>query len=333
MKRSILIVLAFLTLASCGEKQGQDNTVKNDGPKETIVIPSFNADSAYQFVKAQTDFGPRVPESAAHQLCAEWLVSKLSDFADTVVTQDFRARIFNGQSLNGQNIIASFHPEARKRIVLCSHWDSRPFADHESDAAKWNTPIDGANDGASGVGVLMECARLFKSQPLNGKLGVDIILFDLEDYGPRQDEAEKYYDGENYWALGSQYWAKHPHSYGYKAYYGILLDMVGGSNPNFPKEYYSQGFAAWLSNKVWSKAHGLGYGMYFSNELGDPISDDHIPMNQAGLPTIDIIDLQPNSNNGSFPETWHTLNDNISNIDKNTLGIVGDLLVNIIYNE
>lgn len=334
MKKYIITILAALVLASCGEKQNQNTATRKDEMKKNIVVPTFNADSAYHFVKAQTDFGPRVPETEAHRQCAEWLTGKLSEFADTVMVQDFRTRIFNGKSLDGQNIIASFNPNAKKRIVLCSHWDSRPFADHDPDENNRNTPIDGANDGASGVGVLMECARLFRLQPLNGKLGVDIILFDLEDYGPRQDEAEKYYvEGENPWALGSQYWAKQPHVYGYKAYYGILLDMVGGSNPNFPKEYYSQGFAAWLSNKVWSKAYSLGYSHCFSNELGDPISDDHIPMNQAGLPTIDIIDLQPNSSNGSFPEMWHTLNDNISNIDKETLGMVGNVVVNVVYNE
>ena len=334
MKKYIITILAVLVLASCGDKQNTGKEANKKEEKKNVIVPQFSGDSAYQFVKAQTDFGPRVPETEAHALCAQWLVERLSEYADTVIVQDFRTRIFNGNGMNGQNIIASFHPEAAKRIVLCSHWDSRPFADHDPDEANWNTPIDGANDGASGVGVLMECARIFKNKPLNEKLGVDIILFDLEDYGPRQDEAEKYYaDGKNPWALGSQYWAKQPHVYGYKAYYGILLDMVGGSNPNFPKEYYSQGFAAWLSNKVWSKAYSLGYSHCFSNELGDPISDDHIPMNQAGLPTIDIIDLKPNSSNGSFPEMWHTLNDNISNIDTETLGMVGNVVVNIVYNE
>jgi hypothetical protein len=217
----------------------------------------------------------------------------------------------------------------------CAHWDSRPYADHDPDKANTRTPIDGANDGASGVGILLECARLFKAQPLPEKLGIDIVLFDLEDYGPHTEEAEKYYDGEtNYWALGSQYWAKHPHVYGYKAYYGILLDMVGGSEPSFPKEYYSQGYAGWVSNKVWRKAFDLGYRPFFSNEMGTAISDDHIPMNEiAGIPTIDIIDLQPNSSNECFPEVWHTLSDNLENIDKTTLGMVGDVLLHVIYEE
>ena len=332
MKKALIAIAAVMLLASCGEKPQPTPT---DGPKKTVTVPNFNADSAYQFVAKQTEFGPRVPETDAHAACAEWLIAKLGEYADTVIVQDFRTKLFNGKGIDGQNIVGVFHPEAKKRIVLCAHWDSRPYADHDPDEANTHTPIDGANDGASGVGVLLECARLFKAQPLPEKLGIDIVLFDLEDYGPHVDDAEKYYDDDlNYWALGSQYWAKHPHVYGYRAYYGILLDMVGGPNPNFPKEYYSQGYAATVSNKVWRKAFDLGYRSFFSNELGTAISDDHIPMNDiAGIPTIDIIDLQPESSNECFPEVWHTLNDNLENIDRNTLGMVGNVLMHVLYEE
>lgn len=331
---TLVIVLAFL-LASCGEKQHKGTPQSKQEPKKTVVVPQFHADSAYQFVAHQTSYGPRVPLTEAHSACAEWLTAKLAEYADTVIVQDFRTRLYDGRGIDGKNLIGVFHPEAKKRIVLCAHWDSRPYADHDPDEANTRKPIDGANDGASGVGVLLECARQFKSMPLREGLGVDIIFFDLEDYGPHQEETMKYYDEEiNHWALGSQYWAKHPHVYGYKAYYGILLDMVGGSNPNFQKEYYSQGYAAWVSNKVWHRAHDLGYRPYFSNELGSLISDDHLPLNQtAGIPTIDIIDLQPESSNNCFPEVWHTLNDNIEHIDKNTLGMVGDVLLHVIYEE
>ena len=322
-------------MAACTETPKPADPNGKQEPKKTVVVPNFNADSAYQYVAKQTSFGPRVPETTAHAACADWLTAKLSEWADTVIVQEFRTRLFNDKGIDGKNIIGVFHPEAKKRIVLCAHWDSRPFADHDPDAANSRTPIDGANDGASGVGVLLECARQFHLQALPEKLGVDIVLFDLEDYGPHQEEAEDYYDDRvNYWALGSQYWSKHPHVYGYKAYYGILLDMVGGSNPNFPKEYYSQGFAAWVSNKVWRKAADLGYRPYFTNELGTMISDDHIPMNQiAGIPTIDIIDLHPESSNECFPEVWHTLNDNLEHIEKTTLGMVGDVLLNVVYEE
>ena len=322
-------------LASCNEKKPNISPEGDTQPKKTIIVPQFNADSAYQYVAMQTQFGPRVPETKAHADCAAWLTAKLGEFADTVIVQDFRTRLFNEKGIDGQNIVAVFHPKAKKRIVLCAHWDSRPYADHDPDEANTHTPIDGANDGASGVGVLLECARQFKLQALPEHLGIDIVFFDLEDYGPHQTEAELYYDESvNHWALGSQYWSKHPHVYGYKAYYGVLLDMVGGSNPNFPKEYYSQGYAAWVSNKIWRKAYDLGYRPYFNNELGPIVSDDHLPMNQmAGIPTVDIIDLQPESSNGCFPEVWHTLNDNLENIDKTTLGMVGDVLLHTIYEE
>ena len=333
-KHLIIIFAAALLLAACDETKPTGTSTQDD-PKKTVSVPQISADSAYQFVAKQTIFGPRVPETKAHADCAEWLTAKMSEFADTVIVQDFRTRLFNGMGLDGQNIIGVFRPEAKKRIVLCAHWDSRPYADHDPEEANTHTPIDGANDGASGVGVLLECARQFKLQALPEHLGVDIVLFDLEDYGPHLEEADLYYDESvNYWALGSQYWSKHPHVYGYKAYYGILLDMVGGSNPNFPKEYYSQGYAAWVSNKVWRKAADLGYRPCFTNELGTMISDDHLPMNQiAGIPTIDIIDLQPNSSNACFPEVWHTLNDNLEHIDKTTLGMVGDVLLHVVYEE
>ena len=333
MKRIVVFIGILILLGAC-ERQPNKPTTDNK-PTKNVNVPEFDADSAFAFVKAQTDFGPRVPNSAAHQLCAEWLINKLSEYADTVMVQDFRARLFNNKGIDGQNIIATFHPEATKRIVLCAHWDSRPFADHDPDEANWNHPIDGANDGASGVGVLIENARGFHNQPLPEKVGVDIILFDLEDYGPRHDQTEQYYDDRrNHWALGSQHWAAQPHIPGYHANYGILLDMVGNTEPNFMKEYYSQGYAAWLSNKVWRIAQDLGYQPYFVNELGDPISDDHLPLNEiAGIPTIDIIDLRPQSVNQSFPDTWHTLNDNIEHIDKNSLKMVGNVLNHTVYQE
>ena len=330
--RRVFPIFLLVLLVAC---EGKKPSGQSPQPKSNVVIPEFNADSAFAFVKAQTDFGPRVPLSTAHELCCEWLVTKLSTYADTVMVQDFRTRLFNNQGIDGKNIIASFHPKATKRIILCSHWDSRPYADHDADEANWNHPIDGANDGASGVGVLIENARCFHNQPLPEKLGVDIIFFDLEDYGPRHDQAEQYYDDRrNYWALGSQYWSAQHHVPGYQANYGILLDMVGATEPNFMKEYYSQGYAAWLSNKVWRLAQDLGYRESFVNELGDPISDDHLPMNEiAGIPTIDIIDLRPESSNRSFPGNWHTLEDNIDHIDKNTLGMVGNVLNHLIYQE
>ena len=190
MKKFIPVILLF-ALFACNHNQptGPDNETRKT---ENVQVPAFNADSAFAFVKAQTDFGPRVPNTEAHELCAAWLVEKLNGYADTVIVQEFRTRLYNNKGIDGKNIIASFNPQAKKRVILCSHWDSRPYADHDADEANWNTPIDGANDGASGVGVLIECARCFHNQTLPEKVGVDIILFDLEDFGPPFYNAELY---------------------------------------------------------------------------------------------------------------------------------------------
>ena len=326
LKKLLIISLAMLSMTSCDNKQNSKPMAQPAPQVKQVVIPDFNADSAYNYVKKQLDFGPRVPGSVAHKQCAEWFVDFFSDKADTVYVQDFRTRLYDGRGIDGKNIIAAFNPEAKKRILLAAHWDSRPFADHDPDKNNWNTPIDGANDGASGVGVLMEIARILNDNPVN--IGVDIILFDLEDYGAPYFLNLMTNDD---WALGSQYWAKNPHIYNYRAYFGILLDMVGASNAKFPKEYYSQQFAPALSNDVWKIARELGYDEYFTNELGHPINDDHIYVNAiARIPMIDIIHLENNSESSFYPY-WHTVKDNIEQIDPKTLGMVGDVVVNVLY--
>jgi hypothetical protein len=326
LKKITIISLVVLTMFSCDNKQNSKPAAQPAPQAKQVVIPQFNADSAYNYVAKQLEFGPRVPGSEAHKQCAEWFIDFFNEKADTVYVQDFRTRLYNGNGIDGKNIIAAFNPEAKKRILLAAHWDSRPFADHDPDEKNWNTPIDGANDGASGVGVLMEIARLMKETPTN--VGVDIILFDLEDYGA------PYYLNlmtNDDWALGSQYWSKNPHIYNYRAYFGILLDMVGAPNAKFPKEYYSQQFAPALSNDVWRIAREIGYSDYFTNELGHPINDDHIYVNvHARIPMIDIIHLENNSESSFYPY-WHTVKDNIEQIDPKTLGMVGDVVVNVIY--
>ena len=327
--KTLILSSLLILLASCDDNRNNKAVTQTTTQKQVITIPSFNADSAYNYVKKQLDFGPRVPGSDAHKQCANWFINFFEEKADTVYIQDFKTRLYDGKAIDGKNIIASFNPNAKKRIILAAHWDSRPFADHDPDENNWNTPIDGANDGASGVGIIMEIARLLNQNPIN--IGIDMILFDLEDYGAPQ---QLNYMSNDDWALGSQYWAKHPHIYNYKAYFGILLDMVGAANPKFPKEYYSQQFAAWVSNEVWRIAREIGYADYFSNEIGHPINDDHIAMNTiAKIPTIDIIHLENDSENGSFYPYWHTLNDNLEQIDAKTLEMVGNVVLNVIYNN
>ena len=323
----------ILVFAGCENEKKPTQTVQKQ-EKKNVVVPAFVGDSAYYFVKRQCDFGPRVPESEAHQQCADWMIETLRGYADTVFVQDFRTRIYNERGIDGKNIIASFNPNAKKRINVAAHWDSRPYADNDPDESNWQKPIDGANDGASGCGVMMEMARVMKTHRVADNIGIDLIFFDLEDYGaPKWADESLHTDLA--WGLGSQYWSKKPHVGGYSAYYGILLDMVGASNPRFHKEYYSQSNAAWVVNKVWRTARDMGYDEYFTNELGDPINDDHIyMMHYAGIPTIDMIHLIGDEDRTScFFPYWHTMNDNIDCIDAKTLQMVGNVVMKVIFNE
>jgi len=333
MKQSSIIILLIFALTGCdGVVKKTSQTASSPEIRKTIHVPVFESDSSYSFIAQQIAFGPRVPGTSAHTNCALWLKEKMEHFADTVMVQDFKARVYNKKILDGKNIISSFNPKAGKRILLAAHWDSRPYADHDPDPANHRKPIDGANDGASGVGILMEIARLIKNSPLDPILGVDIIFFDLEDYGPHNDERSN--GDDDFWALGAQYWSRNPHKSAYKAQFGILLDMVGASNPVFPREYYSQQYAAWVLDKTWRTAQRLGYDNYFVNKPGYPINDDHIPVNRiAGIPMIDIIHIDQNSVNGTFYDHWHTLNDNLDQIDVKTLQIVGEVVTTVIYEE
>ncbi|MBO4574967.1 MAG: M28 family peptidase [Bacteroidales bacterium] len=333
MKKILLILGIILAFISC-ENSNKPQQASQQPAKKNVTVPAFSGDSAYYFVKAQCDFGPRVPGSEAHEDCAEWLTATLGGYCDTVYVQDFMTRLYNGNGIEGRNIIGSFNPEAKKRIIVAAHWDSRPFADNDPDERNWHTPIDGANDGASGCGVMLEMARVMQSQRVDDNLGVDLIFFDLEDYGTPKWDDETAHD-DMVWGLGSQYWSKKPHISGYKAYFGILLDMVGAGNPRFPKEYYSQRDAAWVLNKVWRTARDMGYTQYFINEIGDPINDDHIYMTHfAGIPTIDMIHLNGDDDRTScFYPYWHTINDNMSQINKSTLQMVGNVLMKVVYSE
>ena len=319
----ILLVGAVLLFSAC------DRTKKTpkDNPQTTVTLPAFDNDSAYAFVKAQTDFGPRVLGTEAHENCGSWLADKLREYCDTVYCQSFTARTYDGKQFPGMNYIGSFGPEKTKRIVLAAHWDSRPFADHDPNPANRETPIDGANDGASGVGVLLEVARqLHESQP---NVGVDIVFFDAEDYGPRESESIP----GDWWGLGAQYWAKNPHIQGYTANYGILLDMVGSPNAQFMQEQFSLRDAQDVVRKVWSTAYELGHGQYFQNKPGGIITDDHYYVNKYGsFKMIDIIHYDAASGTG-FDPVWHTLNDNVQHIDRNTLGVVGTTLLQVLKNE
>ncbi len=326
----IALILSALLLGACG---GPDRPKESSLPTETkprVAVPDFMADSAYHHIKTQVEFGPRVPNTPAHAKCSEYLTGLLKGYAAEVIVQKGQVYAYNKNTLNFKNIIASWNPGNTDRILLCAHWDSRPYADFDPDPKKHNKPIDGANDGASGVGVLLEIARNLSLK--NPSVGVDIILFDAEDYGPPQDHSLSGHSDE-YWGLGSQYWAKNPHKTDYSAKYGILLDMVGARNATFLMEGVSMQFASDIVKQVWNTANRLGYSSWFLFEQGGYITDDHIPLNTIrNIPTIDIIHLDQNSKTGFYPY-WHTTGDNLEKIDKNTLKAVGQTLLTVIYEE
>lgn len=295
-----------------------------------VKTPDFKADSAYHYIAQQVAFGPRIPGSEASQNTLQFLVAKLKSYGWTVTEQPFTAFRYDGKKLQGTNIIAQFQPAVAKRILLAAHWDARSIAD--KDSVRKNEPIDAANDGASGVGVLLEIARNLHEAKNKPALGVDIVLFDLEDHGEPDD-----YTGEhkpNSWALGSQHWAANLVPANYKAYYGILLDMVGGKGAMFPHEGSSMQYAPGIVRSVWATAADLGYSNLFVDQDAFGISDDHTAVNEiAKIQMIDIIDLRASNGGFEFGSFHHTHADNLANIDKSTLKAVGQTLLQVLYRE
>jgi len=330
MSRIILFFSIALFFVGCQSDAAQKEVPSTPALTATQKIPAFNRDSALAYVSRQVDFGPRVPNSPAHIACGEWLSEKLKSFGANVIEQKFEAEAYTGVTLKGTNIIAQFNPNQSKRILLAAHWDSRHIADSPLSQQGQNQPIMGADDGASGVGVLLEIARQIQANPLN--LGVDIIFFDAEDHGQSEDETAE--QGASSWCLGSQYWSKNKHRSGYQAQYGILLDMVGAKGARFPKEYYSTQFAPQLVNQIWTLANRMGYGNYFHDANAGGVTDDHYFVSTIGrIPMIDIINLPLDSNNKGFGSHWHTQNDNMEVIDKRTLRAVGQVLLAVLYRE
>ncbi len=326
MKKYKLFYFLFVTalaIVSCNNEPkknaNQKQSVAVETEKYKQISPEFNADSAYYFVQKQVDFGPRVTNSTEAKNCGDWMVNELKKYSDNVIEQKTTITDFYDKKLNVRNIIAEINPKATKRILLCAHWDSRHIADKDNiDADK---PILGADDGASGVGVLIEMARLIKSNPIN--IGVDIVLFDAEDRGKNEFR--------NSYCLGSQYWSTHLHKPNYKADFGILLDMVGATDAVFTWEENSFISAKPYLDKVWGTAQNLGYGKRFVYFQNGGIEDDHAYVNKnTNIPTIDIINF---NEKGNFPDHHHTHKDNMNVIDRTTLKQVGQTLLEVIYSE
>jgi glutaminyl-peptide cyclotransferase len=333
-KKSFLpLFLAVILFSSLFISCGNGNKNKSDSDSTKVIpnvnIPNFNADSAYNYIAKQVAFGPRIPNSVAHDKCADYLIAKFKTYSKNIIVQASVTKGFDGKMLNFKNIIVSFFPENNNRIFISSHWDSRPFADQDPNVKNHNKPIPAANDGASGVGIIMELARQFSKMP--PPIGVDLILFDVEDYG--QPEKSDYPAQEDTWCLGSQYWSKNPHVKGYYAKYGILLDMVGGEGATFTEEGTSMKYAPDVMKKIWDIAVSAGYSDYFLFSKTGDLTDDHLYINTiAKIPTIDIIHRDSSTPSG-FYKYWHTLKDDMDGINKNTLKAVGQTLFTVVYEE
>lgn len=323
-----LLVLPLLMVACKTNKSTQENVAYQR------TSPEFCADSAFAYIAGQCSFGPRTMNSEAHDACGDWIQQRFEEFGATVINQYADLKLYDGTPIRSRNIIAQINPEADVRIMICSHWDSRPWADHDADQSKHHTAIDGANDGASGVGIMMEIARqvAMLADSCRLPIGLDFVCFDAEDCGtPEFDDDDE--DHSNTWCLGSQFWAEQRISTGFCPRYGILLDMVGGKNSVFKKEAYSMRYAPSIVDKVWNMGYLLGYDKYFKNEKNGGITDDHVQVNMSGIPCIDIIGCDKDDAGFSFPKTWHTVDDNVHNIDKDVLKAVGQTLMEIIWNE
>ena len=328
----VVLVVFSLLLFSCGNLKKQTAT---EAAMQSIG-PVFSADSAYAFCAEQCNFGPRTMNSKAHDDCEQWIISKFQQYGMSVIPQKTLLKGYDGTMLKSTNIIASYKPELASRILLCAHWDSRPWADNDPDEANWHKPVMAANDGASGVAVMLEVARQIdvctKQNPDTLALGVDFICFDAEDYGYPQWETVN--DPGDTFALGAQYWSANLHKDGYTARFGILLDMVGGQGAHFYQEYMSKQYAGSVVDKVWKAASVVGYGSFFPMKDGVGITDDHIPVNTvAKIPCVDVIPYYPDCEQSSFGPTWHTVNDDMAHIDRTTLQAVGQTVIQVLFLE
>lgn len=319
--RNIFLITCTIGLLMCSCGQQSTNNKTTTEQKYQQLSPEFNADSAYAYVNKQVAFGPRVPNSNEHIACGDYLVAELKRFGANVIEQRADLKAYTGTVLHARNIIGSFNTENSNRILLFAHWDTRPFSDNDPDEKNHKIPVQGANDGASGVGVLLEVAR--NLQMKSPDVGIDIIFFDAEDSGQISST-----EG---WCLGSEYWSKNPHVTDYKARYGILLDMVGAPDATFHKEGISVHYANAIVEKIWGTARNLGYGKYFIDKSGMTVTDDHVPVNQIrGIPSVDIIH---NDNVSGFGWYWHTTKDDMNSISTETLKAVGQTVLEVVYKE
>lgn len=325
----------LITMQGCDSETSNSSSRPSSAPEadrviEHITAPEFNADSAYAYIASQVDFGPRVPNSPGHASCGDWLAAELERHGADVIVQPGRVRAYDGNILEIRNIIGQYRPDNRERVMLFAHWDTRPFAD--KDTLRQREPIDGANDGGSGVGVLLEIARILGNDTTLD-LGVDIILFDAEDYGT-PEWGERNQNSALTWCLGSQFWAGQPHRMGYRAKYGILLDMVGAEGAVFNREGTSMAYAPDVVQRIWNSAEQLGFGNYFKTDVTPETIDDNLFVSEfAGIPSANIVHYQVQVLPMGYGPFHHTHADNMSIISRETLDAVGSTVLDVLWND
>lgn len=319
MRKVSIILASVLSLFACNPNKRTPSVV------ELVPAPSFNEDSAFYYIEKQVGFGYRIPDTDGHRNCGNFIVAKLKAYGFVVSEQMDTVLGYDGKRFPLRNIIGKWNEAATERILLCAHWDSRPFADQ--DPERPNEPIVGANDNASGVAVLLEIARNMAVQ--SPSVGVDVVFFDLEDQGrPTSDTGAD--PNDHGYCVGSKYWAEH--FVGTKPKYGVLLDMVGAKDATFNLEHYSWKHAKDIQLALWDLGHQLGYDDAFIYNRTGPIFDDHTYINEiAEIPCINIIH-QDVQNRTLFWSDWHTHSDGLEAIDKPTLRMVGETLQQSVFN-
>ncbi len=317
----ITSVIPWIQFSSCHSDSPKVPLVQNSQQSEP-KIPAFDEAQAFKYCERQVQFGPRVPNTQAHDECRTFLVAELRQSCDTVIEQSFEQNVYS-KNWKLTNIIGRINPAATERILLCAHWDSRPRSDEDSVHSNFNKGVPAANDGASGVALLLELSKSFKVQ--RPEIGIDIVFFDGEDIGYRTD-------GDNF-CIGSKYFAQHLPS-GVRARYAILLDMVGDKDAQFMREQGSVESAMPVVDRIWQlgKIHASDF---FVDRDGGSITDDHRSLIAVGIPAIDIIDIELIGNNSPNPRRryWHTQYDDMSNISERTLGAVAKVLLHLVYSN
>jgi hypothetical protein len=299
-----MLACALCTLGACN---------RDEAPRT-----KFNAEAARGYVKTQVDFGPRIPGSEGHRKTGDWIVSQMRSRADTVWEQRWTHVTVKGDTLPLRNIFARIRVSAAERVLFVAHWDTRPTSDEASDPAKRQLPVPGANDGASGVAVLMALADLLKQMPPD--LGVDLLFVDGEDYGS--------FDTMKDVLLGSTYFADHLPAANYQPVFGVLLDMIGDADLQINQEINSVQSAPEVVRRVWQAAKDLNYDRYFIPETKYQVTDDHVPLLRKGLRVIDVIDLDY-PREGS-PTYHHTPDDTLDKVSAKSLQIVGDVMASLV---